>query len=663
MTLRKRLFWLFLPLLALTLLIVNGLSERILLTRFDNEDRSRLLIHTEQVRAMLGQSLQRSMILSRSYAWWDDSYNFVKQGQPPDFAQRNLDATRLANLDFDFMMFLDSQDRVVAEQWVLPDFTDMRPVGLDQPHSQASLRADILSRSRATGSLEHASNPTSLSGQILLIQGVPLLLVSHAISNSQGNAEPAGTLLLGNFLDGQRLDNLQRQLNARLSLHPPGAAQSTWKVLDTSQYAPDMHLSRSPLRWLDEKNMQVELLLSSATGEPALRLQITKERTLYQQGRQAIRYFLAVALLVAFAAMLVIYLSLEFSVLRRIQRIQREVSLIGHDASLPRLTDLGRDEIGQLSGALNNMLERLEQSEARDRAILDSIQDGYFEINASGVILTVNRALEQLLGYPQGQLLGCSFEEVLSDDEIARARKQFAQGRHSRDKNTSTFAAAFKRRDGSLAHFETRFSLVEDAHGEFAGYRGILRDISEQVAYQNSLLDMAYRDTLTDLGNRKAFAEQLANALQQAQRQHNQLALLYLDLDRFKEVNDRFGHDVGDALLMALAERMRNTLRHPDRLYRIGGDEFTLLMPNTHMEAAQKLAERLLTALNKPVILDNTSIDFVTPSIGIALYPEHALNAQDLIKAADSAMYQAKQQRNCAQLYNSDTPLRLDQRG
>ncbi|VFT60286.1 PAS/PAC sensor-containing diguanylate cyclase [Pseudomonas aeruginosa] len=164
---------------------------------------------------------------------------------------------------------------------------------------------------------------------------------------------------------------------------------------------------------------------------------------------------------------------------------------------------------------------------------------------------------------------------------------------------------------------------------------------------------MAYRDPLTGLGNRKAFDEQLGQALLRAGSGGSELALLYLDLDRFKEVNDRFGHDIGDALLRTVAERVRSTLRQPDKAYRLGGDEFAVLLEDSQENNPQRLAERLLAALVQPIALNGERIDFVTPSIGIALYPRHAGDAEGLVRAADSAMYEAKRQRNHYCLYQA----------
>jgi diguanylate cyclase (GGDEF)-like protein/PAS domain S-box-containing protein len=329
------------------------------------------------------------------------------------------------------------------------------------------------------------------------------------------------------------------------------------------------------------------------------------------------------------------------------------VAKVGPDNLLPRLDEHGSDEFGQLAQALNRMFERLAQSESRDQLILDSINDGFFELDRRGRITTLNRGLEQMLGYSRGEILGHAYTEVLAAEDIPRTLALLT--RIQQDRTDNQFAATFKRRDGSLGHFETRPTLFHDRQGQIAGCRGILRDTSEQMAYQNKLIDMAYRDPLTNLGNRKAFSEELQRSLELMQRQERSLALLYIDLDRFKQVNDQYGHDIGDALLISIAQRLQGSLRQPDHVYRLGGDEFTVLLTNADAESALKLAERLLSSLGQPFIDERLVIDFVTPSIGIALYPQHARQAESLIKAADIAMYEAKQQRNRACLYSPPT--------
>ena len=651
MTLRKRLFWLFVPLLLLTLLSAFWLSERILLSRFDSQDRSLLFNDAERLRSALDFMLKNNLDLLSTYSGWDDSYEFML-GNRPDFARSNLDEQSLALLNFDFMVFLDNQQQVVTEQWLPPDLSEMLSSNQQHPSDYDSLRQAILQLGRRLIQLDQASPSELGRGQLLLVEGTPLLLVVSPISNNQSTVPPVGNIVAGHFLDFQRFKSLQQLVDGDLRLADSPTDTAQWQPLPAQ---PDSlsQLSISP-RELQENRQQVELLLANDLNEPPLALHIDKDRRLFQQGLQPIWFFLLQTLAVAAGATLVIYLCLEFWILRRLQYIHHEVAKVGPDNLLPRLDEHGSDEFGQLAHALNLMFERLMQSESRDQLILDSINDGFFELDLHGRVTTLNRALEQMLGYSRAEMLGRSYKDALAEEDAPHARALVA--RVLQNSSDNQFAAPFKRRDGSIGHFETRLTLFHDRLGQIAGCRGILRDTSEQMAYQNKLIDMAYRDPLTNLGNRKAFSEELQRSLELMQRQERSLALLYIDLDRFKQVNDQYGHDIGDALLISIAQRLQSSLRQPDHVYRLGGDEFTVLLTDADAESAMKLAERLLSSLGQPFIDDRLVIDFVTPSIGIALFPQHAKQAESLIKAADIAMYEAKQQRNRACLYH---PLEL----
>lgn len=648
MTLRKRMLWLFTPLLVLTLVIAYGLSERILLSRFDAQDHALLLNDVERLRSRLDGLITRNIDLLRTYAEWDDSYEFM-QGKRPDFVRSNMDEQSLALLNFDFMVFLDLEGRVVTEQWLPPELTDMLSAGAQRPSSYESLRTDILQLGQQLAKHNTAKGNIDGQGQLLLLQGTPLLLLASPISNTQSYVEPIGTVLAGHFIDAERFQGLQSQVDGSLQL----IEQSPENLQSQSLTAPrDSGLTISPRRLLNNQQQQLDLTFSNQLQQPSLTLQINKDRRLRAEGQQAIGFFLLLSVTAGLLALLLIYLCLEFWLLRRLERIHREVTLIDTDSQLPRLADQGNDELGQLATALNKMFQRLNQSESREQLILDSIDEGYFEVDPSGHLLTANNALARIFVYSSEALKGQSFALVLNQQDMLRTLQllqQLAQG-----STDNLLATPFKRGDGSLGHFEARLAAILDQQGLIIGWRGIVRDTSKQMAYQNQLIDMAYRDPLTDLGNRKAFAEQLQSSLELMQRKQQSLALLYMDLDRFKQVNDQYGHDVGDALLRVIAERLRSSLRQPDWAYRLGGDEFTILLPEADANAAMKLAERLLHKLSQPFAHGDVVINFVTPSIGIALYPEHAQYAEGLIKAADIAMYEAKQQRNRACLYQAD---------
>ncbi|HEJ1616168.1 TPA: diguanylate cyclase [Pseudomonas aeruginosa] len=649
MPLRTRLLWLFLPLLAASLGGIWLLSESILLSRFDREDQQRLQEGATVLHNRLDFELKRHLDIVRTYAWWDASYDFIQRPNET-FEQENLDHEMLDDLGFDFVLFLDDRGHLQLKQWS-PPAPDQRVLfGAPSASDQALLEA-LQQRAIRLGALDFRGRTDHSLSELLLVDNLPTLLVSVPISNNQGSAPAKGAILAGYFLDRERLANLREQMQADLQPMPNIATDATWKPLRSRSGSTHNQALLSPRRFIGEHVQQVSVQYLSSSGEPQLRFDITKKRLLYIQGEKAINFFLGASLLVALGAFLVGYLALELWVLRRVQRLNREVAEVGRNAHSIRLSDFGNDELGQLAGEMNQMLERLEHSEARDRAILQSMRDGYFEMDVDGVILTVNPALCQLLSQTRETLIGHPYYELLGEDDLARARQPFQRAMQSGA--GKTFAIPLQRADGSLGYFEATVSLIHDLQGELRGYRGIVRDVSDQIAYQQQLLEMAYRDPLTGLGNRKAFDEQLGQALLRAGSGGSELALLYLDLDRFKEVNDRFGHDVGDALLRTVAERVRSTLRQPDKAYRLGGDEFAVLLEDSQENNPQRLAERLLAALVQPIALNGERIDFVTPSIGIALYPRHAGDAEGLVRAADSAMYEAKRQRNHYCLYRA----------
>nr|MBH9372148.1 diguanylate cyclase [Pseudomonas aeruginosa] len=649
MPLRTRLLWLFLPLLAASLGGIWLLSESILLSRFDREDQQRLQEGATVLHNRLDFELKRHLDIVRTYAWWDASYDFIQRPNET-FEQENLDHEMLDDLGFDFVLFLDDRGHLQLKQWS-PPAPDQRVLfGAPSASDQALLEA-LQQRAIRLGALDFRGRTDHSLSELLLVDNLPTLLVSVPISNNQGSAPAKGAILAGYFLDRERLANLREQMQADLQPMPNIATDSTWKPRRRRRGSTHNQALLSPRRFIGEHVQQVSVQYLSSSGEPQLRFDITKKRLLYIQGEKAINFFLGASLLVALGAFLVGYLALELWVLRRVQRLNREVAEVGRNAHSIRLSDFGNDELGQLAGEMNQMLERLEHSEARDRAILQSMRDGYFEMDVDGVILTVNPALCQLLGQTRETLIGHPYYELLGEDDLARARQPFQRAMQSGA--GKTFAIPLQRADGSLGYFEATVSLIHDLQGELRGYRGIVRAVSDQIAYQQQLLEMAYRDPLTGLGNRKAFDEPLGQALLRAGSGGSELALLYLDLDRFKEVNDRFGHDIGDALLRTVAERVRSTLRQPDKAYRLGGDEFAVLLEDSQENNPQRLAERLLAALVQPIALNGERIDFVTPSIGIALYPRHAGDAEGLVRAADSAMYEAKRQRNHYCLYQA----------
>ncbi|MBO3274832.1 sensor domain-containing diguanylate cyclase [Pseudomonas schmalbachii] len=644
MTLRKRLFWLFLPLLAIALASVWLLSERVLLSRYDGVDSQRLY---DQVRILYNRLIyerKRNLDFIRIYSWWDESHEFV-HNPTQNYINENLEIDMLRHLGFDFVFYLDANGKVIAEKWNLPD-QDERITAGPTPPDDERLEQAIVRSAIKVGALDFQQGLSGFT-QLLMVGGSPVMLFSHPISDNTGQIKPDGALVAGMLLNNKRLETYQLQVGAKMQVLPPTQLDSSWRALSIPRLDGGVMLNEGKV--LDNARRQIDMMFLNSLGEPQFRFEITLPRQVYQQGQQAIRLFLGEALAIILAALAVGYLILEFWIIRPLQRLNREASVIGNDPRMERLSEGGASELRQLSGELNRMIERLEQSEARDQAILDTIRDGYIEMDPTGNLLMVNAAFCKMVGYSIEELAGRHIGLLLGEEDLERGSQ--LQKRALAGETDLSFAAPFTRADGTQVNLETLMSIIPGQHGEFAGVRGILRDISGQLAYQNQLLGLAYQDTLTGLGNRKAFEEQLPQTLQQIDGQQS-VALLYFDLDKFKLVNDQFGHAAGDAVLSSVGVRLRNNLRDHDKAFRLGGDEFAVLLKNADAELAGNVAARLLKALDEPYHYGDTPIDVISASIGIALAPEDAQSAENLTAAADKAMYRAKRQRNTCCRYS-----------
>jgi diguanylate cyclase (GGDEF)-like protein len=192
----------------------------------------------------------------------------------------------------------------------------------------------------------------------------------------------------------------------------------------------------------------------------------------------------------------------------------------------------------------------------------------------------------------------------------------------------------------------TSISLMRDQDGKKVGFMGIVRDVDEQKKYEKQLIHAAYHDTLTGLKNRKAFYNRLDDTLLHAKRYQHDISLIYIDLDNFKQVNDTLGHEAGDELLRQIAKRLTNCLRKTDFVSRIGGDEFTVIMDNFNSATPEAVALKINETLSATYTVSGSTVNHISSSIGISMFPKDASNSDELIRMADAAMYRAKKERN-----------------
>jgi len=297
--------------------------------------------------------------------------------------------------------------------------------------------------------------------------------------------------------------------------------------------------------------------------------------------------------------------------------------------------------------------EILKASEERYRTILENIEDAYYEVDLKGKLTFFNESLCRISGFSREELMGTKARQYVDKIAVEKilkvARKVYQTGLPEKYSDFEIIC-----RDGFKRHIEISSSLMRDLSGKPIGLRGIARDIDERKKAEATIFHMAYHDTLTGLPNRLLFNDRLNVAMSAAQRNNKRFAVMMLDLDGFKLVNDSLGHDIGDLLLQNAGDRLRGHLRKSDTVARMGGDEFMLLLPEINQKKdAEIIAGKIVNSFHRVFILKNHELK-ITASIGIAIYPDSGVDFDTLKKNADIAMYKVKEKgRDNFQIYDS----------
>lgn len=302
-----------------------------------------------------------------------------------------------------------------------------------------------------------------------------------------------------------------------------------------------------------------------------------------------------------------------------------------------------------LEKAHSAMQTRLKKSEELHRYIVNSSPDVVFMLDRKGHFSFLNRKVESLLGYSRKELLGKPYTAFIDPADLERAHFFFTeQPKRSSDRFSSELRLRFKHEAHASRHFEVTLFPVKSksdqpgAAPRHMGLYGTARDITERKEAEQFINFQAYHDLLTRLPNRALFKDRLNLALAQSKRLNKQVAVMFLDLDRFKVVNDTLGHAMGDRLLQSVAMRLESCIRKGDTLSRFGGDEFTLLLPAIdNLEDARTIAKKVIDILKEPFTLGEHEV-FVGVSIGITVSPEGGDTVEQMIQNADAAMYHVK---------------------
>ena len=316
-----------------------------------------------------------------------------------------------------------------------------------------------------------------------------------------------------------------------------------------------------------------------------------------------------------------------------------------------------------LSGTLQDITQR-KSAEAKLRqaaAVFENTTEGVMITDADGHIVAVNRAFAEITGYAEDEVAGLSAAFLKS----GRHDEQFYASMWSAIRENGHWQGEVwnRRKNGDLYPEWLNISMVKDERGRTTHYVGVFSDISAMKESESRLDHLAHHDPLTGLPNRLMLNARMEHALARAHRSNTLLAVLFIDLDHFKNINDTLGHPIGDLLLQEVAQRLIHCVREEDTVTRLGGDEFTLLLEDLEdSRFASGVAQKIIAVLAESFMLQGHEV-FVTCSVGISIYPNDGGDITTLFKNADSALYRAKEQgRNNYQYYTEELTIRAMER-
>ena len=283
--------------------------------------------------------------------------------------------------------------------------------------------------------------------------------------------------------------------------------------------------------------------------------------------------------------------------------------------------------------------KRTEEQLRLSAEVFEYSREAILITNRVGRIISINRAFAEMTGYAQTEILGKTMRDLSS----SRQDVAFIQQMGDSIRQSGHWSGEFwgRKKDGVIFPVLLSMVLVKDTNGQTRHYICVANDISEFKYAEQRIYYLAHFDVLTDLPNRAMLREWMTSALSQAHYNHEEMAVLFVDADHFKNVNDTLGHHSGDLVLAAMAKRLKTSVSSTDLVARMGGDEFVLVLPNTGVDGAVDAAQRIAASLIEPLTIDQHRIN-VTISIGIGIYPHDGQTMDVLVKNADAALYHAK---------------------
>jgi diguanylate cyclase (GGDEF)-like protein/PAS domain S-box-containing protein len=638
------------------IVVLYAASQVIVLGSFSDEERVEAVQNVGRVQSALADNLTSLEATTRDWATWDDSYEFVRDGNQA-FIDSNLnDSNTMMGSRLNLMLFVNLRGEVVFEK----GFDYHEEINLPRIKGlQEHIYAD-------SPLLHHTSSVSSIKGVLVLPDG-PMLIASEPVLPSSGAGSIGGTLIFGRFLDEVEIKHLSKATFLTLTFQPVEAEKMPpgFAEVKTTLMGAGSPWSAIEVHPEDASTIAGYTLISDVYGKPAVILKAEMPRDIFMRGQETVRYFMFALVVVGLVFGVVTVLFMRTLILSRVGRLNKDTTMIAASGDMSgRVNAAGSDELAHLGSSMNNMLEALQRSheelkegEERYRAVVEQTTEAIFLVDVeTRRFVQANAASRTLFGYSMDELRKITLDDVtMPNSEQTTSHLQ---------STTGSLRLSTERRyickDGTVVPVE-----VTDSHITYGG-RDVLcvvaRDITDRKRAEIVLRELAMRDGLTGLYNRREMQRILKEAVERYQRFEESTALILLDLDHFKSVNDTYGHQVGDDVLRWTSKVLQEMKGERDKVARFGGEELAIIMSGSGVNEAVELAERIRRALAaQPFVFaqgaegsEEKVLVPITVSLGVAVLNEHVETAQALVEAADQALYEAKRSgRDCTRAYRT----------
>ena len=624
--------------------LIFFVARTVLLDGYSKLEKDKTNIQINSAISLLKEQSDQLSTSVRDYAHWDDMYQFVHK-KDPAFIKASLTDTVFFNFKINALFVINSEGEAVFQK------------GIDHTSGKAWRIPDLVLQATRKGGVLTDPSKSNTSGLFWTPQGI-CIVSAIDIVNSDENKPRRGTLIMLRLLDQPSIEHIEAILGAKISVN-------SMRDDEIAVLSPNLMKGEKVVIPLSNSQVGGFALLDAIGGDTKLVLSTVGDRKIFEQGQSSLKFLYWAALL---AALLLAAFSWLFDklVLKPLARLNVDIKQIGESASTSgRIKDFsGNDELASLAHGINSMLQRLDASQnalqfekERAQVTLAGIADAVITSDNKACVLYMNAAAERLTGinasYASGKPLHQLFS-LMAEDKTTSVDSSWLT-----DSVTNQDEVILARADGQTFTISKSASPLYDANDLLFGTVTVLHDVTMLRALSQQLSYQARYDALTGLINRYEFDCKAQAAIEDVASGSRAHCLAYIDLDKFKIVNDTCGHAAGDLLLKQLADHLEAQVRSSDSLARLGGDEFALLLMGCSLDKAQVIVNSLLQVIQDYCFNFEDKVFKVGASIGlIEITSEQNHTLSDLLSRVDSACYAAKGDGgNCIHIYRTDDRL------